>query len=458
MSGFLTELKTNVASLPASLKTGLRPGVSKENQVPAARMRRSFLFHIHPVSVTPRALELATTMGLGLVTLTLFSVLGITGVLLMIYYVPTPEEALITTQDIQHAVTVGSFVRALHRWAAHGMVLTAFLHLVRVMLTGAYFRRELNWLIGLCLFLLTLGLAFTGYLLPWDQLSFWAVTVSANLMNHLPGVGIYLKRLALGGDTVGSAALIRFYTLHVALLPGLMAGLIIFHLWRIRKDGGLARPPDEESNVDIVPAWPHLLLREAVLVLATLAVIAVVALLLTAPLGGAPDVHHPSNPEKTPWYFLFLQEAVSFSAPVGGFVFPGVILLGLLALPFIDRRPDAVGRLCGSPKERVVFAVSAALALLLFSLLESLFQRPAMVEWLTGMSPLARDILNPATGMVLASVIGFFVAGLLARTVRAAVLSAAAVLLISVMGFTAVGFSRGPGWLFYWPWEAWPNG
>ena len=269
-------------------------------------------------------MEPKATLGLGVMTLTLFVALALSGVLLMIYYVPTPGEAYTSTQDLEYAVTFGAFLRALHRWAGHAMVLTAFLHLLRVSFTGAYFRRELNWTIGLGLFLLTLGLAFTGYLLPWDQLAFWAVSVSANMLDYIPWVGGFLKKILLGGREVGQAALIRFYMLHVAFLPGLMLGLAVLHVWRVRKDGGLAREPEGPENASTVPAWPHLLLREAILVVVLLTLLCLTATFVSAPLGGAPDIHNPSNPEKTPWYFLWIQEMVSYSAPVGGFLFPGL--------------------------------------------------------------------------------------------------------------------------------------
>jgi quinol-cytochrome oxidoreductase complex cytochrome b subunit len=455
MSRFLSRLAGNLAALPKHLQQGLAPR-SAESEIPARRMRRSFVFHLHPAQVTDRALLGSATLGLGIITLTLFAVLAVTGVLLMLYYVPTPEKALFTTRDIQHAVAFGGLVRALHRWAAHGMVLTAFLHLLRVCLTGAYIRREQNFLIGVGLLLLTLCLAFTGYLLPWDQLSYWAVTVSANLLDHIPLAGPVLKRLLLGGDSVGGPALVRFYTLHVALLPGLLFVFIIFHLWRLRKDGGLARPVTSRSP-EMLPAWPHLVLREAVVALAALTAVALVALAVEAPLGASPDVHHPSNPEKTPWYFLFLQEMVSYSAPLGGFVFPGALLLGLLLLPFLDRGEAHAGLWLGAPRERAAFVVSLVSGAAVFAILEAAFLGLGMTAWLAAASPLVRDLVNPAAGMMLVSVVSFFAGGALTGTIRGAVLSALAVVLVAMAGFTFMGVCRGPGWIFYWPFEAWPD-
>lgn len=433
----------------------MRPGAHPEEEALAHRMRRNFFFHLHPVRVASRTLEPRATLGLGIMTLTLFLLLALSGVLLMIYYVPNPREAYETTQDIQYAVTFGAFVRALHRWAGHAMVLTAFLHLLRVVFTGAYFRRELNWTIGLGLFLLTLGLAFTGYLLPWDQLSFWAVSVSANLLDYIPWVGSSVKRVLLGGGEVGQTALIRFYALHAAILPGLTAGLVVLHLWRIRKDGGLAHGHEGQNNSETLPAWPHLLLREAILIIVVLVLLCLAATFFMAPLGRPPDIHNPSNPEKTPWYFLWVQEMVSYSAPVGGFLFPGFLLAGLFLLPFLDRETEGVGRWLGTPARRSVLGFSLPIAICVFVLFEWVFMGPGVVSWLASKPPLVRDLLNPATGMLLLSVTLFGATGFLAHSTRSAFLAAVLVLLVAVIGFAFVAWCRGPMWVFFWPWEEW---
>ncbi len=455
MNEFLSALLANAAALPTNLRRGMHPGAPPADDALTHRMRRNFLFHIHPVRVATRTLEARATLGLGLMTLALFFVLVASGVLLMVYYVPTPGEAHESIQDIEYAVTFGGFLRALHRWAGHAMVLTSFLHLLRVAFTGGYFRRELNWAIGLGLFLLTLGTAFTGYLLPWDQLSFWAVSVSASLLEYLPWIGNSLKKLLLGGGAVGQAALIRFYMLHVAFLPGLMAALFLVHLWRIRKDGGLAREPGEAEAASTVPTWPHLLLREAILVIVLLTLLCLTATFVSAPLGAAPDIHNPSNPEKTPWYFLWIQEMVSYSAPVGGFVFPGFLLAGLLLLPLMEREPEGVGRWFGGPGRRAVVGVASVLAVGAFVLFEWGFMQQGAASWLASRPPVIRDLLNPATGMLILAALAFSLAGIRTRSTRAAFLAGIAVLLVAVIGFTLVAWCRGPMWAFFWPWEEW---
>ncbi len=204
-------------------------------------MTSSLFLHIHPVKVSRRSLRWTYTFGLGIISTILFGVLTITGILLMFHYVPSTERAYTTMKEIQFAVPLGQFTRNMHRWSAHAMVLAVVLHMVRVFYTGAYKPpREFNWIIGVFLLLLTLGASFTGYLLPWDQLAYWAITVGTNIASYAPLIGEDLRMLLLGQTNVGQASLIRFYTLHIAVLPLAITLLISIHLWRIRKDGGLA--------------------------------------------------------------------------------------------------------------------------------------------------------------------------------------------------------------------------
>jgi len=204
-------------------------------------MTSNIFFHLHPVKVNRKSLSWSYSFGLGVISTISFGVLVWTGVLLMFYYVPSVERAYTTMKEIQLSVPLGQFSRNMHRWAAHGMVLAVILHMARVFYTGAYKPpREFNWIIGVFLLLLTLGASFTGYLLPWDQLSYWAITVGTNIAGYAPAAGPVMRQILLGGTEVGQNTLIRFYTLHIALLPLLLALIISVHLWRVRKDGGLA--------------------------------------------------------------------------------------------------------------------------------------------------------------------------------------------------------------------------
>jgi quinol-cytochrome oxidoreductase complex cytochrome b subunit len=200
----------------------------------------SLALHIHPVKVRERAIRFSYTFYLGTITFSLFVVLVVTGVLLMLYYQPAIPNAYQNMKDLQYVVSDGMFLRNMHRWAAHLMVIAVFLHMLRVFYKGAYRQpREFNWVIGVFLLLLTLLLSYTGYLLPYDQLSYWAVTVGANIVKYVPVVGKEIRFLLLGGNDIGEYTLVRFYVLHCVVLPLAMSFLIGLHFWRIRKDGGL---------------------------------------------------------------------------------------------------------------------------------------------------------------------------------------------------------------------------
>ena len=215
-------------------------------------MTSNIFFHLHPVKVSRKSLRWNYTFGLGVVSSILYGVLIFTGVLLMFYYVPSVERAYPTMKEIQLSVPLGQFTRNMHRWAAHAMVLVVILHMARVFYTGGYKRpREFNWVVGVILLLLTLGASFTGYLLPWDQLSYWAITVGTNIAGYVPVAGSAVREILLGGPEVGQDTLIRFYTLHVALLPLSLALLISLHIWRVRKDGGLAANDSSNGEMEI---------------------------------------------------------------------------------------------------------------------------------------------------------------------------------------------------------------
>lgn len=204
-------------------------------------MTSNIFFHLHPVKVSRKSLRATYSFGLGVIALICFGLLSLTGLLLMFYYTPTIERAYTYILTLQTQVPFGQLLRNLHRWAAHLMVIVVVLHLARVFYTGAYKPpREFNWVIGVILLLLTFGASFTGYLLPWDQLAFWAITVGTSVAGYAPGAGPTLRIFLLGGTEVGQEALTRFYALHVMLVPMGILLLTSIHIWRVRKDGGLA--------------------------------------------------------------------------------------------------------------------------------------------------------------------------------------------------------------------------
>lgn len=198
----------------------------------------SVFLHLHPIRTRPDAIKMTYTFGLGGISFFLFLLLTLTGVLLMFYYVPSTTQAWQTLHDIQETQPFGFLMRNIHRYAAHAMVFVVFLHMCRVFYTGSFRApRQFNWVVGVILLVLTFLLSYTGYLLPWDQLSLWAVTVGVNMVGSTPIMGDFVRFLLIGGYTVDQNALIRFYTLHVVALPIVISTFLAVHFWRIRKDG-----------------------------------------------------------------------------------------------------------------------------------------------------------------------------------------------------------------------------
>ena len=203
----------------------------------------SVLYHLHPVKVKRHAVKVSYTLCLGGLSFFLFILLTVTGIFLMFFYRPTAAAAWNDIYTLQTAVTFGLLVRNMHRWAAHLMVIAVFLHMARVFYHGAYKPpREFNWVIGVVLLMLTLLLSFTGYLLPWDQLAVWAVTVGTSLAGYSPLIAKQANFLLLGGVIVGPDTLLRWYVLHVLALPFVLVIFLSIHFWRIRKDGGISGP------------------------------------------------------------------------------------------------------------------------------------------------------------------------------------------------------------------------
>lgn len=220
-----------------------RQGYPSNDENRALVIMNTFYLHWHPVRVKLHTLKPTYTFGLGLITLFLYIILVVTGGVLTFLYLPLVERAYIYIQELHTRIPFGALLRNSHRWAAHLMVLAVVLHMARVFYTGGYKHpREFNWVIGVLLLVITLLLSFTGYLLPWDQLSFWAVTVGTNIAGYTPFIGDQVRFFLLGAKDVGQEALLRFYVLHLVLLPTLLTVLLGVHFWRIRKDGGLSAP------------------------------------------------------------------------------------------------------------------------------------------------------------------------------------------------------------------------
>ncbi len=404
----------------------------------------NFMLHWFPNKALRASLDWRYSLWLGTASAALLLLLVVSGLPLLFLHIPSVERAYGSVKDIEYVVTFGSWIRSVHRISAHLMVAVVFLHLVRVFVTGGYKNatgrgqhREWNWVIGVVMFLVTLFLSFTGYLLPWDQLAFWAVTVGTNIASAVPMVGEKVRELMLGGRAIDQPTLIRFYVMHVILLPGALGVLFAYHMWRIRKDGGLAcadaavslpaasevpaaptktytllgvargtNPTIRASSVErpetTVNSVPDLTRRAAIVILGTIAVVSIMAVFIASPLEEPANPLVTPNPAKAPWYFLWLQELVtdttfrlgSFTvngALVGGIILPGILVTVLAIWPWLDKSPvEAAGR------------------------------------WF----PKTRKVQN----------IVFLVVVVL-------------VLILTYIGL----FARGPYWNLYWPWEAWPQ-
>ena len=251
---FRDRVKDISAGLGDSLKESslwgsiFRPGSTFRKGYSDSPRNRSYvvmnnvLYHLHPVKVKRHGVRLSYTLCLGGLSFFTFIVLTITGIWLMFYFRPT-EMAYVDIQSLQTSIAFGSLVRNMHRWAAHIMVIVVFLHMSRVFYHGAYKApREFNWVIGVILLLLTLLLSFTGYLLPWDQLAIWAVTVGGNMASYTPVIGAQVKFALFAGLEATEATLLRFYVLHVLFLPFIIVIFMAIHFWRVRKDGGISGP------------------------------------------------------------------------------------------------------------------------------------------------------------------------------------------------------------------------
>jgi cytochrome b-561 len=493
----------------------IRHGRPTSDRAASQAVFGNFFLHVLPTRIHIRSLHFSTTLGLGVITLVLFFLLTTTGIALMVYYKPTTGQAYESMKDIQYLVPTGRFMRNIHRWSAHGMVACVLLHMARAFYTGAYKPpREFNWVVGMLLFVLTLALSFTGYLLPWDQLAFWAVTIGSEIaqspreLTDVLGVtewfdpGGAIKHLLLGSNHVGQEALSRFYLLHVMVLPLIMTVLLGVHFWRIRKDGGLAASraqsrgtaDSEEGNAnsasrvseksitntaktyglmavvrgrtpavdrvmaDTVPTFPNALYPIAALSMITLAVVLILGHRFDAPLAEMANPAVPENPAKAPWYFLGLQELVSYSALMGGVVIPAIVVIGLMFVPYLDRERDDVGvwfgNRCG---RRVCWGTALFATVVVISLLAFTINFGWLRNWYPQIPQMIITFVNPGT--VLLTVFIAWSLGTLKYT-NSTRMGALATFTCFIVAFVILTYfatvHRGPNWQFYWSRADWP--
>ncbi len=441
------------------------PGMSKSGKEPkrSGRFFNAFLLHIRPRGVPEKTLQFTLTWGLGGMAVVLVMLLFGTGLMLKFMYLPFPDRAYESILSLQNGILFGRLIRNIHHWSGNFLLVVVFLHFLRVFLTGAFHPpRQFNWVIGICLFAIVLLSNFTGYLLPWDQLSFWAVTISLGMLDYIPYGGEWLKEFIQGGGEMGPATLSNFYAIHTAVLPILLLVLMGFHFWRIRKAGGVVIPhrPDEvlERRGKLVPSIPDLLLRELTAALVVIAFILVCSTFFNAPLESKANPGLSPNPTKAPWYFMGFQELLLHFHPLFSlFVIPICMGLWLFALPYIDYGVDTGGVWLASHKGRkmavtaVLVAVGATASGILLDEYVIRFS-----TWIPDMPAYMANGLIPFS-LTLIFILGFtismrrFYSANLNETVQTVVI----LLLTAFVTLTATGiWFRGTGMKLVWPWSA----
>jgi quinol-cytochrome oxidoreductase complex cytochrome b subunit len=435
----------------------LGPVIPRSDRDRALLTVHTSVLHLRPVRLPARTLAWTHTFGLGGSSLVLVGILATSGLLLMLAYQPVPGVAYDSILVVENAIRFGSLVRGVHYWSANLLVVVVLLHVSRVFLTGGYHGpRQFNWVVGAGLLLVVLANAFTGYLLPWDQLAYWAVTISTGMLAYVPFLGPLLQRVARGGAEVGPDTLVLFYTIHTSIVPASLVALMAFHFWRVRKAGGVVVPPPPPGEPagagEKVLFVPHLLMREAAQALVVLAVVVALGAALGAPLGDRANPGLSPNPTKAPWYFQGLQELLVHFHPVFAvLVIPLAVGLFFVMLPYFTDDDEPAGAWLLSPRGRRSAVAAACAALVATPLAVLLHEKlgATAAGWVTGgLLPLA---------VVAVAAVGF--ARLVKRRLalsRNETVQALAVLLATAFAvLTLIGvFFRGRGMALRWPWGA----
>jgi len=344
------------------------PIIPKSDQQRKRFLLKNLILHFRPSTVPEKTLRFSLTWGLGgMAAVLLFLQLG-TGLLLKFVYVPTPSGAYQSILVLNNEVVFGRLIRNIHHWSANFLVLIVFLHMLRVFFTGAFHPpRQFTWIIGLGLFGLVLIANFTGYLLPYDQLAYWAVTVSTGMLEYIPFIGYRLQEIIQGGHEMGPATLNIFFAIHTAVIPLSLIILMAFHFWRIRKAGGLVIPKAPGEEIEEKPVrvqtMPHLLLRELVVALVLIAVVIATAVSFEVPLGESANPGLSPNPTKAPWYFAGLQELLLHLHPLFAvFIIPLILVVALMGIPYLKYDTSTEGIWFASVKGRRITLISALIA------------------------------------------------------------------------------------------------
>lgn len=508
----LGQLKENIKSLKSSfLSSFLLHGKPTSDRSRAAVIVNNFFLHIQGARTHINTLRPTYTLGLGMIALYLLLITAVSGILLMIYYHPSVEQAYSSVKDISYVVFGGRLLRNIHKWAGEGMIIAVILHMARVLFTGSYKQeRGFNWVIGVVLFILTLAVNLSGYILTWDQLAYWALVIVANIMQSpkeitdILGITAYFdiggfqKEIFLGGLNPGEETLIRIYLLHIVLFPLFLFILLGIHFWRIRKDGGLTVPenfeptkretdslafpgkkegafntgktyglmalargktPAVDQDVEnTVMSWPHLMRAEVAVFVLCFAVVVAYSLFVDAPLREPANALLPENPAKAPWYFLGLQELVSYSAFMGGIGIPTLAISALVLIPYLDREQQYVG-IWFSNRQGWLVALASFIAgtAILIGLLAFVINFGWFRNWWPDIPQLIIILINPGTLWVGFTIIWTTLVIKKTDSTRMGVIAFFTLFLLSFAIFTYVGTElRGPNWEFYWSKSQWP--
>lgn len=301
-------------------------------------MRPSFFHHLHPPTIPAPQARLRYTLGAGGLAVFLTLVLVITGIVEMFYYVPTPENAALSIQTLTYLVPFGGLVRSVHYWAAQLLVLVVLIHLLRVIFTGAYAKpRRFNYLLGLVLLVSCLFLDFSGYVLRWDEGIRWALVAGTNLVKTIPVVGAGLYGMLMGGSQPGPATLVRFYAWHIFGLSLVLLAVGSWHIFRVRRDGGIAVPSPEKRHDPTRITRFELVRREGLAALLATTLLVVLALVKPAPI--SPSIEEAASlaaDGRAPWFFLWVQELLRQGNPfVWGVLIPLGTLAWFILIPYI---------------------------------------------------------------------------------------------------------------------------
>jgi quinol-cytochrome oxidoreductase complex cytochrome b subunit len=422
----------------------------------------TLLLHLRPIRVPANTIRYTHTFGLGGMSLLLVLLLMGTGALLMFVYEPSSGGAHGSIAGLESDVLFGPLVRGVHYWCANLIVVVVTLHLLRVLLTGAFHPpRQFNWIVGLTLLACVLTSNFTGYLLPWDQRSYWAVTIVTGMVEYVPVVGGWLQRVMRAGPEIGTSTIINFYTIHTTLVPVLLISFMGLHFWRVRKAGGVI-PPEPPADRDgqrprYVLFLPHLLMREVAVALALFAVVLVLAIVFRAPLGEGANPGMSPNPAKAPWYFMGFQELLLHFDPLFAVVvIPLVVIAALVLLPYLRYRDPLDGPwfLSDTGRRTAVLALVTGVVITpVWVLLDEYFVDPGAL--FPSVSPvLSYGVLPFVVFLGVVAGFSYVVRRRLGAGDSETVQALFILLLIVFAVFTLTGvWFRGTGMALTWPWN-----